>query len=142
MTNDAFVGGDEHRTAAFEIGVGDYSLGWNLYTTSPDPKEYDSRPQKGNNADWESTIWKKHKHGAGTYGGMERVYSGFYIGVKTAKGNYRIGHDGAWSQDLFQNGIHRTKLINSPYVNTNLGSPNNAFSQFYRNQNPWSLYSH
>ncbi|QAA82813.1 hypothetical protein EI546_14295 [Aequorivita sp. H23M31] len=49
--------------------------------------------------------------------------------------NHRAGHDGRWSQDLFQNGIHN-HLVGSPYLNSSLGTPGNAFFQFYRNPNP------
>ncbi len=140
MTNDAGVGGDKHRTAAFELGVGNYSLGWNLYTTAPSEDEYDpySKKRKGNDKKWKSPTWGKNTNH--TYESVERIYSGFYVGIKTAKGNYRIGHDGAWSQDLFQNGIHGN-VVKGPYVNTDKGSPGSVFFQFYRNQNQWSLYS-
>lgn len=68
-----------------------------------------------------------------------KIYSGFYFGFKAFNGNYRIGHDGAWSQDFFQNGLH--KKIGSPYVNSNLNSSSNLFFQYFRNQNAWSLYT-
>ncbi|PKP43880.1 MAG: hypothetical protein CVT96_03765 [Bacteroidetes bacterium HGW-Bacteroidetes-13] len=42
MTNDAWFGGDKYRTAAAEVGVGDYSFGLNLYTSEPPTEEYRS----------------------------------------------------------------------------------------------------
>lgn len=69
-----------------------------------------------------------------------KIYSGFYFGFKAFNGNYRIGHDGAWSQDFFQNGIHKN-FVKSPYFNTSIGSQGNLFFQRYRNLNQWSLYT-
>lgn len=133
MTNDTWTGetSDEYRTAEFELGLGEYSLGWNLYTTSPNKQEYEQ--QVGGNSLWESPIWRSQQNNVGTYSNVTRVFSGFYFGFKAFNGNYSIGHDGAWSQDFFQNGLH--KKIESPYVNSNLNPSSNLFFQYYRNQN-------
>ena len=127
-------GGDKYRTAALEVGIGEYAVGWALFTTDP---KTGGEPDK----EWESPIWKANKDERYTYKTAERIYSGFYVGFKAFGRDYRAGHDGAWSQDLFQNGIHK-HFVGSPYFNTSLGAPGNAFFQFYGNPNPWTLYPH
>lgn len=145
-TNDSFVGGDKYRTAAFELSVYNYKVGWSLYTTVPPDSERFASVGKG--LDKYSPIWGANgnskiaeSNGAnrGTYSEGERIYSGFYIQFTHKDHTFRIGHDGRWSQDLFQNGIHRY-LVPTPYFSTALGSSNNLFFQVFRNQNPWTLY--
>lgn len=148
MTNDAFVGGDKYRTAAAEVGYKDYSFGFNLYTTAPPEKqynriineEYDYREHM--NYAYRSTIWdnEKRTNKYGAYSSGERVFAGMYLGIKAGNQVTRLGYDGAFVQDLFQNGIHRY-VVRGPYFNTNLGSKSNIFSQYFT-YNPWSLYAY
>ncbi|WP_299278908.1 RHS repeat-associated core domain-containing protein [uncultured Psychroserpens sp.] len=143
MTNDAFLSGDEYRTAAAEVGIGNYSFGFNLYTSEPPSNEYNGEytiDGKDDTRDktYESPIWGKNKHY--TYSSGSRIFAGMYFGYRDKDKTYRLGFNGAFVQDLFQNGIHR-HVITGPYFNTNYGSPDNLFFQFYRNRNPWSLYS-
>ncbi len=62
-----------------------------------------------------------------------------YFGVKRSNNVQRLGYDGAFVQDFFQNGIHR-HIVTGPYLNTNLGSGPNLFIQNFTH-NPWTLYS-
>lgn len=149
MTNDAFVGGDKYRTAAAEFGYKNYSFGFNLYTTAPPDDEYNSNyPNRtGGNTTYESPIWKAsgtNKKNNGnpfyTYSSGSRVFAGIYFGIKRGNSVQRIGYDGAFVQDFFQNGTHR-HIVKGPYFNTNLGSGPNLFLQNFTN-NPWTLYSH
>lgn len=136
ITNDAWVGGDKYRTAAAEIGLGDYSFGFNLYTTEPPYDEYKDR-SKIKDFDYESPIWRKNEYG--TYSSGERVFAGMYFGIQRGNHVQRIGVDAPFVQDLFQNGIHR-HVIKGPYFNTNFGSGSNIFIQNFTH-NPWTLYS-
>jgi len=139
MTNDAFLGGDKGRTAAGEIGIGDYTFGTNIYTTAPPDSEYNSEDNQSVSTidrTFKSKIWGANKNG--TYSSGSRVYSGLYIGKRNGIFEQRWGIDGAFVQDFFQNGIHR-HIVKGPYFNTNFGPPTRSFYQL-RTNIPWSLY--
>ncbi len=138
MTNDAFRGSDWYRTAAAEIGIGEVSFGFNLFTTEPPENEYNSRPQYGNKKDYKS-VWGSNKKG--TYSGGERVYAGLYLGYRNGNRVSRFGIDGPGVQEFTQNFIHGKyfPLVNSPYFDTRLGSPSAMFLQGGY-INPFSLY--
>lgn len=131
------------------MGYKDYSFGFNLYTTAPPENEYNSKypNRRGGDEKYTSPIWGdsgvSRKNGGKpfyTYSSGERVFAGMYLGVKSGNQVTRLGYDGAFVQDLFQNGIHK-HIVRGPYFNTNLGSKSNIFSQYFTH-NPWSLYSH
>ncbi len=129
-------GSDWFRTAAAEIGVGEVSFGFNLFTTEPPMSEYKSDPQKGGNLVYKSPIWKENK--LNTYSTGSRVYAGMYLGYRNGNRISRVGVDAPWVQDLFQNGWHHG-VVKTPYFNTELGSPSAVFSQGGY-LNPFSLY--
>ena len=137
MTNDAFRGSDWYRTAAAEIGIGEVSFGFNLFTTEPPLEEYKSKPHKGENSEYISPIHGKNP--LGTYSTGSRVYAGMYLGYRNGNRISRFGVDAPWVQDLFQNGIHRW-VVPTPYFNTNYGSPSAPFLQGGY-VNPFSLYT-
>jgi RHS repeat-associated protein len=138
MTNDAFRGSDWYRTAAAEIGIGEVSFGFNLFTTEPPLEEYKRKPkQLGGDSEYISPIHGKNP--LGTYSSGSRVYAGMYLGYRNGNRVSRFGIDAAWVQDLFQNGIHRW-VVPTPYFNTNSGSPSAPFLQGGY-VNPFSLYT-
>jgi len=137
MTNDAFTGSDWYRTAAAEIGIGEMSFGFNLFTTEPPLEEYISKPHKGGDSEYISPIHGKNP--LGTYKTGSRVFAGMYLGYRNGNRVSRFGIDNAWVQDLFQNGIHRW-VVPTPYFNTNYGSPSAPFLQGGY-VNPFSLYT-
>ncbi len=137
MTNDAWTGSDKFRTAAAEIGIGDFSYGFNLFTTTPPESEYNLRPQIGNDKTYTSFIWGRNpRH---TYSSGSRVYAGMYIGYRNGNNISRMGIDAPWVQDFFQNGIHR-HVVKTPYFNTNYGPPTRFFGQS-GHYFPYSLYN-
>jgi len=133
-TND-FLFSDKYRTAALEFGIGDFSGGFNLYTTSPPEKEYKSDPQMGGDENWISPIHGKPEHG--TYSSGERIYAALYIGMRIGKNVSRIGVDAPWAQDGIQNFAH--KKLGYPFFNTDKGPPSRMFMQS-GNYFPYSLY--
>ena len=136
MTNDAFRGSDWYRTAAAEIGVGEVSFGFNLFTTKPPLEEY--KKGFGENSEYKSR-WGFNKKGV--YSGGERVYAGLYLGYRNGNRVSRFGIDGPGVQEFTQNFIHGPAfpLINAPYFDTRLGSPSTMFLQGGY-INPFSLY--
>jgi RHS repeat-associated protein len=138
MTNDAFRGSDWYRTAAAEIGIGEVSFGFNLFTTEPPMSEYNSDPQIGTTKDYISRWGFNRK---GTYSSGERVYAGLYLGYRNGNRVSRFGIDGPGVQEWTQNFIHSKyfPLVNSPYFDTRLGSPPAMFLQGGY-MNPFSLY--
>ncbi len=137
MTNDVKVGGDKFRTAAAEIGIGNFSYGMNLYTTEPPESEYNSTPQIGKDKNFKSCFWGKNSHG--TYSSGSRIYAGMYLGYRIGNRVSRIGIDSPLVQAFFQNGIHRLPFVKSPDYNTTYGPPTRLFYQsgYYF---PYSLY--
>ncbi|MDD2962416.1 MAG: polymorphic toxin type 23 domain-containing protein [Bacteroidales bacterium] len=138
MTNDAFVGGDKARTAAAEIGLGNHTVGFNLFTTAPPVAERQSDYFKGGNETWESPIWGKNKKERYTYSSGSRLWAGLYLGYRNGNTNSRTGIDAPWVQDLFQNGLHK-HIVHSPYFNSELGPDSRLFFQGGY-INPFSLY--
>ncbi|MBK6379296.1 MAG: VCBS repeat-containing protein [Chitinophagaceae bacterium] len=134
MTNDASVGGDKFRTAAAEIGIGETSFGFNLYTTAPPDGEH-SEGIGLSTANFKS-MWGPNSHG--TYSSGSRVYAGLYFGYQSNNTVSRIGVDAPWVQDFFQNGIHR-HFTHGPYFNTNNGPSTRLFLQTL-NYFPYTLY--
>jgi hypothetical protein len=135
MSNDAWVGGDKFRTAAIEFGVGDYSLGANIYTTAPKDTEYGANPSRGTDDAYRS-MWGENPYS--TYSEGDRVYAGLYAGYNNGFSVSRTGVDAAFVQDFAQNGVHKW-LSHSPYFNTNRGPATSLFGQWLA-YNPWSLY--
>ena len=142
MTSDAWMGSDWYRTAAFEVGVGLYSMGINMFTTKPPQGEFD-RLQGGNEtyrSMWDSFLRKQPTvHDRGTYSSGSRVWAGLYFGYSDGFTVNRTGISAPWVQDFFQNGVHHFITTKSPYFNTGLGSPTTPFWQVL-GSNPWTLY--
>lgn len=137
MTNDVYTGSDMWRTAAAEVGIWDYSFGFNLFTTPPPEEERDPKHFQGGDKEWKSPIWRENGGEKYTYSGGSRVCAGVYFGLKTRNNYSRVGVDAPWVQDFFQNGLH--KLIGSLYFNTSYGPPTRFFLQG-GHFNPNSLY--
>ncbi len=142
MTNDAWLSGDKFRTAAAEVGIGDYSVGMNLYTTAPPKDEAQAGIGESDDETFKS-LWGPNQGrkgpDKGTYSSGSRVFAGLYIGVRNGNHVQRLGIDAPFVQDFFQNGIHR-HIVRSPYFNTNLGSGPSLFTQNFT-FSPWTLYS-
>ncbi len=142
MSNDAWMGSDWYRTAAFEVGVGQYSMGINMYTTKPPQGEFDDLRGKNDSyrSMWDSFLRKQPStHAAGTYSSGSRVWAGLYLGYSDGFTVNRTGISAPWVQDFFQNGVHHFITRSSPYFNTGLGSPTMPFWQVI-GHNPWTLY--
>jgi hypothetical protein len=128
--------GSNTRTAAAEVGVGEISFGFNLFTTKPPMEEY--LKGFGETNDYISR-WGSNKRG--TYSGGERVYAGLYLGYRNGNRVSRVGIDGPGVQEWTQNFIHSKyfPLVNSPYFDTRRGSSSSMFLQGGY-MNPFSLY--
>ena len=145
-TNDAFLGhniggGDKFRTASLEIGLGELSVGMNIYTNDPGDTE---NPEL--DVSYESKLHGINRSGKGAYINGRRIHSNLYLGINSGGTVSRIGIDAPWVQDLFQNGIHQSwwaKLIpgwhGSPYFPTDYDTPTKLYMKtglYY----PYSLY--
>ena len=141
-TNDAWMGSDWYRSAALEVGWEEFSLGFSLYTTQPPIQEYKALKGGDNTyrSMWDGFLRKEPKaHGPGTYSSGERKYAAVYLGYSDGYTVSRLGISSAIFQDAFQNGIHRFITPNSPYFNSNLGTPTGLYWRVLP-YNPWSLY--
>lgn len=134
VTNDAFISGDEHRTAAVEFGLQNMSLGFNLYTTSPPVSEYKDIGRGGNKTyrNGFRTFWGNR----GTYSQGDRISASLYLGYRNGNNVSRVGIDAPWVQEI-QNAMHWA--IGSPAFNINNGPPASVFLQAGYNF-PYSLY--
>ncbi|MBI1767427.1 MAG: hypothetical protein HYR67_03520 [Bacteroidetes bacterium] len=144
LTNDAFIdkigknlgGGDKYRTAAAEIGIGDYSVGFNIYTGIGSNKE----------TGVSSPIWGPHipRRGAGAgedqgaWRNGEVMSSNLYFGYRHGGMAYRVGIDAPFVQDFFQNGVHRYITKTTPYF-MDYGRQSQPYF-FMRTYDPYSLY--
>ena len=130
MTNDVKISpGDKYRTAAAEIGIGDFSFGFIVYTT-----EHGSKMD----GEFESKIWGKHKYGLGAYTEGRRIASPAYIGYRNNGLEYRFGVDSPWVQDATQNWKHHS-MRKTPYFETDYYTPAKPY-MFLSSYNPFSLY--
>jgi hypothetical protein len=121
-------GGDAYRTAAAQIGWGDYSIGVNLYTgdyataSSDNLGEgsiYPNGYYKGGNVD-------NYRMGA------------LYVGYK----NYRAGINSEWVRHYAQNILAHNILRPQPgflFVNLNKNKDWNPYFS-YKSRNPYSLW--
>ncbi|MDX2128454.1 MAG: polymorphic toxin type 23 domain-containing protein [Chloroherpetonaceae bacterium] len=121
-----FVNGgtDQGRTAAFELSVGNFSLGAEIGTSEGFGYKVES-----------SGIWGKNKKG--TYEIGDVYFSPAYFGFR---GSNNIIHRVGWNhpsvQDLFQNGIH--KLVGSPYFTTTYDKYSNPYVKSRKRS--WFIY--
>ncbi len=91
---------------ATEIGLGEASFRFNLFTTERPLEEYKRKPKQiGGDSEYKSTIHGKNP--LGIYSTGSRVFAGMYLGYRNGNRVSRFGIDAAWVQDLFQNGIYR-----------------------------------
>ena len=132
MTNDAWVGADKFRTAAAEIGVGETSLGFNLFTTAPPGGE---RSEQIGKIKILKSMWGFNPKG--TYSLGDRIWAGLYLGIRSGNLNSRLGIDSPVVQDFFQDGLHF--LIGTPNFNYLNGPEDRPFLQSGY-INPFSLY--
>ncbi|NOY50349.1 MAG: hypothetical protein GXO88_07305, partial [Chlorobi bacterium] len=130
MTNDAWVSsGDKYRTAAAEIGIADFTFGFNVYTTV-----HSSDMHKK----FKSKIWGKHKYGLGAYVEGSRIASPTYVGYRKNGLEYRFGVDSPWIQDATQNWKHHS-MKKTPYFATDYETHAKPY-MFLSSFNPFSLY--
>ena len=141
MTNDAFLNivngnsSDKYRTAGFELGYGNLSIGVSIYTNNPVSESREN---------WPSPIYGENASGKGAYADGRRIYSAAYFGVSDGNTVSRIGIDSPWIQDAIQNGLHQSKFARilrggSPYFPTDYSTPA-SFYLFNRFYSPYSLY--
>jgi len=134
FTDDVWLGGDRYRTVAAEVGWNNYSLGMSLYTNDPGTVAEN---------DWSSKVAGRNPRNIKAYNEGKRIYSGLYVGYRNGNMVTRMGIDAPFVQDVFQNGFHyvinKAGLSNSPYIQTDYGTP--ASPYFYRGSyNPFTLY--
>jgi len=140
MENDYFA--DRHdrwRTAAAEMGYGDFVFGFNVYTNNPTPE------RNGVDTDGENLVGNKNLHGFGSWiGGLVYNAPG-YVGFRNGNSVTRVGYSSRWVQDRTQNWIHRnfgigkTSFGYQNYYNdyTKMHEGGYSYSGFY---NPFTLY--
>lgn len=140
VTNDFLIDGDWYRTAAAEVSIGQYSIGFNLYTGKPPASE--RAREIGGDVLFRS-MWEKlfnFIHHNYTYSSGDRKHAFLYASYTDGFTVSRIGVDAPFVQDATQNLLH--SIINTPYFNPNLGvngSGARPFSQWI-GYNPWTLY--
>ena len=127
---------DRWRTSAVEVRVGNFVIGKNVYTNSPDRENIDPAYTS---KFWDRPIWNKLGINATRPAYKDGIShsSPLYIGVRHGNRITRLGVDHPVFQDVFQNGWHI--LSNSPFFYTPYGANPSAFrySGYY---NPYSLY--
>jgi hypothetical protein len=142
-------GGDRWRTNAWELTVGDWSIGSYIYTNEPEgeivvPNDLKENPEKYINYDGVNMAGKKNKHGNGAWKNGIVYTSPLWLGYRAGNSVSRIGLDSPWVQDKTQNWVHRNGFFYLPfghqnYYNTySIDYPHSYFYSGY--YNPFSLY--
>ncbi|MDR3235433.1 MAG: hypothetical protein LBT48_01740 [Prevotellaceae bacterium] len=126
-------GGDAYRTAAVQIGWGDYSIGVNLYTGN-----YASRKSiEGRDGITEEGVYYPNGYYKG--GNVDDYRMGaLYVGYKS----YRAGVNSEWVRHYAQNIFAHNALKPQPgflFVNLNKNKDWNPYFS-YKSRNPYSLW--
>jgi hypothetical protein len=114
LQNDLFAlsnRGDKWRTNAWELTLGDFSIGNSIYTN------WGEKDGGGTDESLLSPIWGKNQNKGYSAWKSGKVFSApTWIGIRTGNHIERIGYSFRQSQDLFQNGIHgRTSFGHQNY---------------------------
>ena len=139
LENDYF--GDRHdrwRTNAWELTIGNFTLGSTIYTNDPKGMGCD-HPN-----DRPSPIWGYNRPAADyDYGAWNPgfVYScPLWIGWRIGNNVSRIGYSHQFFQDLTQNGVHKYLSFGRQNFYLNYGQFEGGFQPFGGYYNPFSLY--
>ncbi|MDR1372274.1 MAG: hypothetical protein LBJ17_03990 [Dysgonamonadaceae bacterium] len=144
LQNDLFAlsnRGDKWRTNAWELTLGDFSIGSYIYTN--DGKKA-SGGLEGKDDNLTSPIWGANRNAPKFTSWKDgRVYSApIWVGVRSGNSISRFGYSFRGSQDLQQNGIHsRTGFGNQNYYL----NYQDFYSGIYLNSgyyNSFSLWGH
>jgi hypothetical protein len=139
LENDmfAFNSKDRWRTAAFEVGIGNYVIGGSIYTNDGEIDSegiYDTKK--------EAPLWGKNsrsdKYGAWKNG---QVYSSHvWIGYRSGTNIIRAGYSFKGAQNFLQNGVH--KYISGGRQNYYLNYDNfyTGPCGYFGYYNPFSLF--
>jgi RHS repeat-associated protein len=127
--------GDRWRTNAWELSIGDLSLGSSIYTNDPKGEGL------GVNLEGENLLGKLNKHGNGAWKNGQVYSSPLWIGYRSGNSISRIGYSNPWVQDRTQNVIHRRGL---PAMRQNYYNKYDRFeygwSSYFGYYNPFSFY--
>ena len=98
--------GDRWRTAAAEVGFGDFVFGFQVNTNAPTNEKNKVDP------DGVNKLGNKNLHGYGSWIGGLVTSAPAYIGFRNGNEITRFGYSSRWVQDRTQNFIHRNFGIN------------------------------
>jgi RHS repeat-associated protein len=141
---------DAYRTGGMELGWGDVSLGFRLYTDDPNPDglNFKSARKAGLTTDKiKSKMWGYHPNPdpdnpLGSWTMLDKnARSPLYLGIRHGNNQLQIGADDPVFQDFFQNGVHKSKIkfLSTPLFNVYDARPTRFFGQ-YRSINQFSIY--
>ncbi len=136
--------GDRWRTNAWELTIGDFSVGSYLYTNDgeADSQKYADLEHTGSPVDATclSPIFRKNRGNYSTWLAGETFSAPIWLGYRVGNQISRIGYSFPASQDLQQNFIH--KYLGRQHFYTGY---NNFKTGFYLNSgyyNPFSLWGY
>lgn len=142
LQNDflAFSGQDRWRTSAWELNIGDWSLGSSVYTNDP----LNDYGQDDFIAPGYSPTWGPNTDGFGEWYNGQVYSSPLWIGHRSGNTISRIGYSHWRVQDATQNGIHRyfplgrqNYYTGYDYFQGGMKGKWYGYSGYY---NPFSLY--
>lgn len=136
LENDilAFQGYDRWRTSAFELGIGDFVFGGNIYTNYGEAESGKEPINK------KSKIWKENR---GDYKAWDngKVYSSpLWVGYKNGNSITRIGYSHKSFQDLTQNGVHKWVPFGRQNYYLDYSEFRSGLYSYSGMFNPFSLY--
>ncbi|NLR61076.1 hypothetical protein HGH93_23435 [Chitinophaga polysaccharea] len=137
LENDFFGGehGDRWRTNAWELGVGNFVLGGNIYTNENikgSPRDDRPSPIYGVN----------QRPGFRTWANGQVYSSPLWVGFRSGNNVYRFGYSSPVFQDLQQNGLHQSNLFTFGNQNYYLGYNhfNGGAYSYHGYYDPFSLF--
>ena len=133
-TSRTTKGYDRWRTSAFELGIGDFVFGGNIYTN------YGEAESKNKTVNEKSKIWGKNRGDYEAWTNGKMYSSPLWVGYKNGNSITRIGYSHKSFQDLTQNGVHKWVPFGRQNYYLDYSEFNTGFYSYSGMFNPFSLY--
>ncbi len=136
LENDilAFQGYDRWRTSAFELGIGNFVFGGNIYTNYGEAESGKEPINK------KSKIWKENRDDYKAWDNGKVYSSPLWIGYRNGSSITRVGYSHKSFQDLTQNGVHKWVPFGRQNYYLDYSQFRSGLYSYSGTYNPFSLY--
>ncbi len=143
LENDVFaLNGDRWRTAAGEIGCGNFVLGFSVYTNDPAgiAEAENLKRAKATDLNGTNLLGKTNRWGNGAWKKGQTYYAPGYVGIRQGNNITRFGYSNRWVQDRTQNFIHRNFWPGNQNFYNRYDYMYEGWSGYSGYYNPYTLY--